>query len=373
MPGKFDSSRDAKNDYIPETMEIVESGTITGTIGRNPYAQGHDPAIRLYNYLVGDVVPEAGEVHAVVGENGAGKSTLMKILGGIVKRDGGIIKFDGEEVEFANPLESIHAGISIIHQELSMLPSLNVIENVWTGRIHSRSGLIPWKKLEEDTKVALARVGLDVDPHAILDTLSISHRQLIEVAKALSIEAKLIIMDEPNSSLTESESERLFEVIGNLQSQNISVIYVSHKIEEVLRISDRVTVLRDGNYVGTMDRAEATVDQVIQMMVGRELTREHTGRHVIGDVRLSVRGLTVEIEYEGRPIRFRNPQEAIENGVAMGADYLAARAGQRFSGSKSEGSEWTPTTVFDDRFISGRSGIARPPRILDPHAQPNPV
>lgn len=300
-----------------------------------------------------------GEVHAVVGENGAGKSTLMKILGGIVKRDAGDLQFDGETVEFASPLESMNAGISIIHQELSMLPSLNVIENVWTGRITSKRGVIPWKELEDATRNALARVGLSVDPHAILDTLSISHRQLIEIAKALSVDAKLIIMDEPNSSLTASESERLFEVIRNLQSQGIAVIYVSHKIEEVLRISDRISVLRDGKYVGTIEKQRATVDQIIQMMVGRELKREHKGEHAIGDVRLSVAGLTGsrfqdvsfdlkageilgfsglvgagrsevaraifgadpydsgEILYNGEAVRFKTPQEAIRHGIAM--------------------------------------------------------
>jgi ribose transport system ATP-binding protein len=301
----------------------------------------------------------AGEVHAVVGENGAGTSTLMKILGGIVKRDAGTIHFDGQEVEFASPLESMDAGISIIHQELSMLPSLNVIENVWTGRIKSKWGVIPWKELEEATRQALARVGLYVDPHAILDTLSISHRQLIEIAKALSVNAKLIIMDEPNSSLTESESERLFEVIRSLQNQGIAVIYVSHKIEEVLRISDRITVLRDGKYVGTTAQEATSVDQVIQMMVGRELKREHVAEHSIGDVRLSVKGLSGsrfqdvtfdlrageilgfsglvgagrsevarvifgadpyesgEIVYNGEVVHFKNPQEAIRQGIAM--------------------------------------------------------
>lgn len=240
-----------------------------------------------------------------------------------------------------------------------MLPSLNVIENVFTGRIKSRRGLIPWKELESETRKALKRVGLEIDPHAILDTLSISHRQLIEIAKALSIEARLIIMDEPNSSLTESETERLFEVIANLQSQGISVIYVSHKIEEVLRISDRITVLRDGDYVGTVNKEDATVDTVVQMMVGRELERERGRQHAIGKERLKVRNLTGErfsdvsfdlregeilgfsglvgagrsevlravfgadeiesgyLEYEGKRVRFKSPQEAVRNGIAM--------------------------------------------------------
>ena len=300
-----------------------------------------------------------GEVHAVVGENGAGKSTLMKILGGIVAKDEGTIVFDGKVVDFSSPSESMDAGISVIHQELSMLPSLNVIENVFTGRIRTPGGLIPWKRLEQETRKVLARVGLYVDPHAILDTLSISHRQLIEIAKALEVEAKLIIMDEPNSSLTESESERLFEVIENLKSEGVSVIYVSHKIEEVLRISDRITVLRDGHYVGTQEKDEASVDGIIQMMVGRELRRERGERHQIGGERLRVEGLTGgrfddvsfvlhegeilgfsglvgagrsevcravfgadafesgRIFYNGKETRFKSPQQAIKNGIAM--------------------------------------------------------
>jgi ABC-type sugar transport system ATPase subunit len=302
-----------------------------------------------------------GEVHAVVGENGAGKTTLMKILGGIVSKDEGTLAFEGEAVHFSSPLESMRAGISIIHQELSMMPSLNVIENVFTGRIKSRMGLVPWKELEEATRRVLQRVGLEVDPHALLETLPISQQQLIEIAKALSIDAKLIIMDEPNSSLTQSESERLFEVITHLQAQGIAVIYVSHKIEEVLRISDRITVLRDGVLVGTKDRAEASVDGIIQMMVGRQLKREHKEdrKREIGPERLSVRGLTGkrftevsftlhegeilgfaglvgagrsevaraifgvdafhsgELFYEGEPVRFRSPQDAIKHGLAM--------------------------------------------------------
>jgi len=300
------------------------------------------------------------EVHAVVGENGAGKSTLMKILGGIVKRDGGRIVYQGKEVDFESPIESISAGIAIIHQELSMLPALNVIENVYMGRMPTRFGRVDWRTLEKASLHVLEQVGLDIDPYTIVNDLSISQRQLVEIAKAISINANLIIMDEPNSSLTETETERLFEVIENLKKKGVSMIYVSHKIEEVLRISDRISVLRDGRYIGTLDKSAATIDKVIQMMVGRELKRDKTHiEHETGEVVLEVKGLTGgrfqdvsfnmrsgeilglaglvgagrsevaraifgadsfssgEITLEGKPIRFHSPNEAIEHGLGM--------------------------------------------------------
>lgn len=300
------------------------------------------------------------EVHAVVGENGAGKSTLMKILGGIVKRDGGRVIYQEKEVDFESPIESITSGIAIIHQELSMLPTLNVIENVYMGRMPKRFGRVDWRTLEKATLNVLEQVGLDIDPYTIVNELSISQRQLVEIAKAISINANLIIMDEPNSSLTESETERLFEVIENLRKKGVSIIYVSHKIEEVLRISDRISVLRDGRYIGTMTKGEATLSKVIQMMVGRELQRgkAHVERQ-IGEAMLEVKGLTGEgfqnvsfnlrrgeilgfaglvgagrsevaraifgadsfssgdLLLEGKSIRFHSPNEAISHGLGM--------------------------------------------------------
>ncbi len=300
------------------------------------------------------------EVHAVVGENGAGKSTLMKILAGIVKRDGGRVIYQGKEVNFESPIESIMSGIAVIHQELSMLPTLNVIENVYMGRMPTRFGRVMWRELEQETLRVLEQVGLDIDPYIVVNDLSISQRQLVEIAKAISINANLIIMDEPNSSLTESETERLFEVIENLKQKGVSIIYVSHKIEEVLRISDRITVLRDGRFIGTVDKDEATLDKVIQMMVGRELKRDktHIG-HEIGELLLEVKGLTGtrfqdvsftvhrgeivgfaglvgagrsevaraifgadpfisgEIMLDGKPLRFHSPSKTIEHGVGM--------------------------------------------------------
>ncbi|GAK60643.1 putative ribose/galactose/methyl galactoside import ATP-binding protein [Candidatus Vecturithrix granuli] len=303
---------------------------------------------------------QRGEVHAVVGENGAGKSTLMKILGGIVKRDSGKVYFRGQEVNFISPIEAIQAGLSVIHQELSMLPTMNVIENVYMGRMPSRFGRINWLTAEQDTRRVLAQVGLEIDPYTIVNDLSISQRQLVEIAKAISINASLIIMDEPNSSLAGAETERLFSVIESLKQQGVAIIYVSHKIEEVLRISDRITGLRDGEYVDTIRKAEASVEKIIRMMVGRELHREniHVG-HALGGVLLETRKLTGphfadvsftirqgeivgfaglvgagrsevaraifgadpftsgEIVFEGQPVRFHSPAEAIAHGLAM--------------------------------------------------------
>ena len=211
------------------------------------------------------------EVHAIVGENGAGKSTLMKIIGGVIQPDSGQMFYKGQEVRFSSPRDSINTGIALIHQELSMMPDLNIIENIFMGRMDSKFGIVRQEDLTSRTQDLLKTVGLDVDPHTLVRKLSLSQRQLVEIAKALSTNANLIMMDEPNSSLTDMESERLFAVIEDLKAKGISILYVSHKIAEVLRISDKVSVLRDGAYVGTLDRADATADRVIQMMIGREM------------------------------------------------------------------------------------------------------
>ena len=301
-----------------------------------------------------------GEVHALVGENGAGKSTLIKVLGGIVPRNSGRILFEGKEVNYQRPLDALHAGIAIIHQELSMMPSLTVIENMHMGRMPARLGVINWGDLERRTRRAMALIDLQVDPYARVQDLTISQRQMIEIARALSVNAKLIIMDEPNSSLTQAESERLFTVIESLKARDIAIIYVSHKIEEVLRISDRITVLRDGKYVGAVARQDASEQRIISMMVGRELDRTAiSAPDKIGDVLLDVRDLTGEgfqnvsfqvrkgeivafsglvgagrsevasaifgaarftggeIFFDGRPVRFKSPQDAIRADIAM--------------------------------------------------------
>lgn len=302
-----------------------------------------------------------GEVHALVGENGAGKSTLVKVLGGIVPRDEGRITFAGQEVRFSHPIDAQDAGIAIIHQELTVMPTLSVIENLFMGRMQGKLGtFLNWRALERRAYEAMDRVGLRVDPYAEVRDLTISQRQLIEIARVLSDNARLIIMDEPNSSLSQTESEHLFEVIRALQAQDIAIIYVSHKIEEVLRISDRITVFRDGRYVGTIDADGATENQVITMMVGREIDRSageappHTDEKVLEVRNLSGKGFrdvsfevkrgeivafsglvgagrsevlrTIfgvdrfsagEVVFDGQRVQFRSPRAAIRAGIAM--------------------------------------------------------
>ncbi len=238
-----------------------------------------------------DIYP--GEVHALVGENGAGKSTFINIIGGVFERTEGLIEYQGHDVNFETPLEAISAGIAIIHQELSLMPDLNIIENIYMGRMKTVHGRILWKEMEKLTREQLALIGLDIDPYMKVGELSKSYQQLVEIAKALSVDVSMIIMDEPNSSLTETESEKLFRIIERLKAKGVAIIYVSHKLDEVLRISDRITVFRDGAYVDTVSRAEASIDVIIGLMVGRDLaTLEQRDGFRGSEVVLQVNGLS---------------------------------------------------------------------------------
>lgn len=281
-----------------------------------------------------DILP--GEVHAVIGENGAGKSTLVKIVSGVVQRDSGEILMNGEPCEYLTPREAIESGISIIHQELSMLPHMSVIENIYTGRMASRAGVIDWKRMEEKTRNALRLVEKEIDPYALVGTLSISDRQMVEIAKAVDKNCRILIMDEPNSSLSEHETEVLFRIIKNVKQQRIAVIYISHKLEEVMLISDRITALRDGRYVGTVDAREAELDGLVRMMVGRDLVREEVRRSYSRVPALEVRGLT------GR--RFRDVSFTLYRGEILG-----------FSGLVGAGRSEVARAIFGaDQYESGR-------------------
>lgn len=238
----------------------------------------------------------AGEVHAVVGENGAGKTTLMNILAGIIKPDKGIILFNEEKVDFNSPQDALKIGISTIHQELTMMPHLNVMENIFMGSFAkfgiSSNGVIRRKKFQNATRQALDLLDLSIDPHKLVKSLSISEQQEIEIVKAVSAEARLIIMDEPNSSLTEQETKKLFSIITRLKQRGVSIFYVSHKIEEILQIADRITVLRDGFFVGTIEREQATLSLLFNMIAGREKTKTGSREnHGTDKVLLSVSGL----------------------------------------------------------------------------------
>lgn len=213
-----------------------------------------------------------GEVHAVMGENGAGKSTLMNILSGVFPPTEGQIILEGKTVQFQNPRQAQEMGIAIVHQELSLCPHLTVGENMFIGRLPKSSlGFIDRKKLREDTKRALENFKADIDPDDLVGNLSISEQQVVEIAKALTMDCKILILDEPTSAITETEANRLFEVIEKLKANGISIIYISHKFKEIFMISNRISVLRDGHYIGTYRTEEVTSDQVVQLMVGREL------------------------------------------------------------------------------------------------------
>ncbi len=211
-----------------------------------------------------------GEVHALMGENGAGKSTLMKVLCGIYKRDGGeVILFD-EPVEFNTIKESQEAGISIIHQELNMMNHLTVAQNIYIGREPMKNGIyIDDKKMEQDAKALFDRIGVNIDPGAILGTLTVGKQQMVEIAKAVSRDSKILILDEPTAALTQVEVEELFAIMRDLQAKGIGMIYISHRMDEINRISDRITVMRDGEYVGTLITKDTTKDEIVKMMVGR--------------------------------------------------------------------------------------------------------
>jgi ABC-type sugar transport system ATPase subunit len=216
-----------------------------------------------------------GEVHAIIGENGAGKTTLMNIIGGIIRQDSGILKINGDKVEFNSPLEAFKKGIATIHQELTMMPHLNVMENIFMGRMQkfniSHNGFINYQRLIQSSIEALDLINLRIDPESYVKDLSISEQQGIEIIKAVSGDAGIIIMDEPNSALTDLETKQLFKIIGKLTGRGVSVVYVSHKIEEVLQISDRITVLRDGQSVGTLEKNEASVTRLFSMIAGRDM------------------------------------------------------------------------------------------------------
>lgn len=239
-----------------------------------------------------------GTVHALMGENGAGKSTLMKCLFGIYSLDEGEILFEGKPVHFHNPKDALNAGISMIHQELQPIPYRSIDENLWVGRYPTKKllnilSVVDHKKMRKDSIELLKKVHLKIDPKKLLKELSVSQIQSIEIAKAISNEARIIIMDEPTSSLTLQEVDQLFLIIESLKKLGVSIIYISHKMEEILKISDEVTIMRDGKYIGTWASKELTMEKIIKNMVGRELVNLYPPKtNVPGDVSLDVKDFT---------------------------------------------------------------------------------
>lgn len=309
-----------------------------------------------------------GTVHALMGENGAGKSTLMKCMFGIYKMDEGELYFEGKKVEIADPMEALKMGIAMVHQELQPIPARTVGENIFLGRYPMKKalGFIPMvdhKKMYEDTAALLKKVRMDFDPKQQLGELSVSQMQSVEIAKAVSANCKVLILDEPTSSLTQNEVEALFRIVEDLKAEGVSIVYISHKMDEILRISDEVTIMRDGQYVGTWDAKGLTTDFIITKMVGRELTnlfphRENTPGEVVFEVEdftsinpksfrhvnfklrkgeiLGVGGLVGaqrtelmeglfgirshsagRITYNGKELKITRPKDAIDQGIAM--------------------------------------------------------
>lgn len=303
-----------------------------------------------------------GEILAVIGENGAGKSTLMKILAGVQKQDTGTIKIDGNEVEFDDVQDSLDAGIALIHQELNLADNLNVAGNIFLGREPKSFGFINERQMRQDAASYLQQVGLEVSPKTPLKSLPIGQQQLVEIAKALSINARVLIMDEPTSSLSHKETENLFRVAKGLRCKGVSLIYISHRLAEVEELADRVVVLRDGTYVGELKKNEIERPKMVSMMVGRDIDQYYDRKpHAPGETVLEVKEIVTpdfpgrkvsfsirageivgmaglvgagrtellqvlfginpplsgELQANGKPVRFYHPADAIKAGIAL--------------------------------------------------------
>ena len=237
-----------------------------------------------------------GTVHALMGENGAGKSTLMKCLFGMYSKDSGTIELEGKEVSFKNSKEALESGVAMVHQELNQALKRNVMDNIWLGRYPKIGGLmVNEKKIYQDTLDVFKELEIDVDPKRIMSTMPVSQRQMVEIAKAVSFQSKVIVFDEPTSSLTEEEVEHLFRIINMLRDRGVGIIYISHKMAEIKRISDEITIMRDGTWVTTKPADELSMDDIIRLMVGRELTNQFPPKtNKPGEIALEVEHLTAQ-------------------------------------------------------------------------------
>ena len=228
-----------------------------------------------------------GHVHALLGENGAGKSTLMKILSGAYSKDSGEILIEGQSVDIRNTTDSENLGVAIIYQELNLIPELTIAENIFLDRQPGKSGFIDWKQMRTDAGEALKQIDIELDVKRKISSLSVAQQQMVEIAKAISLKSRILILDEPTSALTESETEKLFSVIRRLRSQGITMIYISHRMEEIFEICDSYTVMRDGTYVTGGSIRDVTANMIIESMVGRSLsqvfpeTKHETGEEVL--------------------------------------------------------------------------------------------
>ena len=251
------------------------------------------PGVQALRAAQFDVRP--GEVHALIGENGAGKSTLIKIVSGVYQPDTGDMTLDGRAVHFNNPREAQRAGIATIYQELGLYPELSVAENIFMGHAPTRKRgffhAVDWERMEQEAESLLAELNIhNLDVQAKVGTLNVGNRQRVEIAKALSLDARILIMDEPTAALSEADVEQLFSIVRLLRERGVSIIYISHRLNEVFELADRVTVLRDGEYIGTQDVGQTSESQLISMMVGRTIDNLFPKQAAeIGDVVLDVR------------------------------------------------------------------------------------
>ena len=279
------------------------------------------PGVKALDHVQLKLKP--GKVHALMGENGAGKSTLMKCMFVIYKMDEGQIKIDGQPVTISDPMDALHKGIAMVHQELQPIPARTVGENIFLGRYPMKKvlGCIPvvdHKKMYDDTADLLKRVRMSFDPKQKVGELSVSQMQSVEIAKAVSANCRVLILDEPTSSLTSNEVEALFRIIEDLKAENVAVVYISHKMDEILRISDEVTIMRDGRYIGTWEANELTTEKIITQMVGRELTNLYPPReNVPGEVVFEVKDFT-----SINPRSFRNVNFQLRKGEILGVGGL---------------------------------------------------
>lgn len=319
------------------------------------------PGVRALDKV--DLELRKGEVHAVIGENGAGKSTLMKVLLGIYTPEEGTVTYKGKKVNFTSPLDALHSGIAMIHQEISLIPTMDVTENIWLGRENQfmKAGMIHKKARYEKTEELLKQLDIKLDIKALVKNLSVAQMQMVELIRATSYGADVIIMDEPTSALADDEVKTLYRIVADLSRKGVSIIFISHKLEEIFDICDRVSVYRDGQYIATRDCTDITQPELVNMIAGRDITNLFPKQTAeIGDVVLEVKNFnrigvfkdinfsvrrgeilgisglvgagrseimravfgsdpkdSGEVFIDGRQVRIRNPKDALDNGLAM--------------------------------------------------------
>ena len=304
------------NQELPLAQEGSAAAAVGSPLLRMTAISKRFPGVQALSDVSLEVLP--GEVHALLGENGAGKSTLLKILSGAQRADHGVIEFAGKPVMLASPSDAQRLGIVTIYQEFTLAPNMTIAENVFIGREPGQAGFVNWHKMIAETRAITTQLGLELKPTALVRDLSVAEQQMVEIARALSMRSRLIVMDEPTSALSSTEVEKLFSIIHDLKAQGLGIIFVTHRLEEVMRICDRYTVLRDGRQVGSGPIAETTLDGIIRLMVGRQVDAlfAHRPSAAPGDVALRVEGLT-------RRGNAQDPQASVLNNVE-----LEVRAGE---------------------------------------------